>query len=86
MKKTAPTPAHPPVPKWKTVRGYRDIIYAKADEGIARIVINRPEVRDALLAHGAQPVPGTPDEFARRIAAGARKWSNVVRESGAKID
>jgi len=33
----------PPVPVWKTVAGYQDIIYAKADEGIAKIVINRPE-------------------------------------------
>jgi tripartite-type tricarboxylate transporter receptor subunit TctC len=51
-----------------------------------RKTLDDPEVRDALLAHGAQPVPATADEFARRIAAGAQKWSKVVRESGAKID
>jgi naphthoate synthase len=38
----------PPVPTWKSVPGYGDIIYAKADEGIAKIVINRPEVRNAF--------------------------------------
>jgi naphthoate synthase len=38
----------PPVPIWKSVPGYVDIIYAKADEGIAKIVINRPEVRNAF--------------------------------------
>jgi len=38
----------PPVPIWKTVPGYLDIVYAKADEGIAKIVINRPEVRNAF--------------------------------------
>jgi len=38
----------PPVPTWKSVPGYVDIIYAKADEGIAKIVINRPEVRNAF--------------------------------------
>jgi naphthoate synthase len=38
----------PPVPIWKAVPGYVDIIYAKADEGIAKIVINRPEVRNAF--------------------------------------
>jgi len=48
--------------------------------------LDDPEVRNALLARGAQPVPASPDEFARRIAAGARKWSKVVRESGAKVD
>ena len=32
----------PPVPTWKAVPGFVDIIYMKADEGIAKIVINRP--------------------------------------------
>jgi len=38
----------PPVPEWKVVPGYKDIIYSKADEGIAKITINRPEVRNAF--------------------------------------
>ena len=40
--------ARPPVPIWNEVAGYVDIIYAKAAEGIAKIVINRPEVRNAF--------------------------------------
>jgi naphthoate synthase len=38
----------PAVPAWKKQRGYEDIIYSKAAEGIARIAINRPEVRNAF--------------------------------------
>ncbi len=38
----------PPVPTWTNAGGFNDIIYAKADEGIAKIVINRPEVRNAF--------------------------------------
>ncbi len=38
----------PPVPVWNDIPGYRDILYAKAEEGIARITINRPEVRNAF--------------------------------------
>jgi naphthoate synthase len=38
----------PAVPAWKKQRGYEDIIYSKAEEGIARIAINRPEVRNAF--------------------------------------
>jgi naphthoate synthase len=45
MTMTAKTPA---LPQWKTVPGFQDIIYAKADEGIAKITINRPEVRNAF--------------------------------------
>jgi len=41
-------PSAPVVPAWKTVPGYADIIYSKADEGIAKVTINRPEVRNAF--------------------------------------
>jgi naphthoate synthase len=34
-------------PDWKTVKEYEDITYAKCD-GVARIAINRPEVRNAF--------------------------------------
>jgi naphthoate synthase len=48
MESTMTAVSLPPVPTWNTVSGYRDIIYAKADEGIAKITINRPEVRNAF--------------------------------------
>jgi naphthoate synthase len=35
------------IPAWQPVTGYIDILYAKA-EGIAKITINRPEVRNAF--------------------------------------
>jgi naphthoate synthase len=42
------TPTLPAVPAWTAVSGYTDILYAKCDEGIAKITINRPEVRNAF--------------------------------------
>jgi naphthoate synthase len=33
---------------WKTVREYSDVTFRKSDEGIMRIAINRPEVRNAF--------------------------------------
>ena len=38
----------PAVPAWTAVPGYTDILYSKADEGIAKVAINRPEVRNAF--------------------------------------
>jgi naphthoate synthase len=38
----------PAIPAWKPIAGFSDILYAKCDEGIAKITINRPEVRNAF--------------------------------------
>jgi tripartite-type tricarboxylate transporter receptor subunit TctC len=51
-----------------------------------RRALEDPEVAESLLKHGAQAVPGTPDELARLVAAETAKWAKVVRQSGAKID
>jgi naphthoate synthase len=34
--------------KWRRVGAYEDIIFEKSDEGIARVTINRPQVRNAF--------------------------------------
>ena len=33
---------------WKKSEGYEDVVYEKSEEGIAKITINRPEVRNAF--------------------------------------
>lgn len=38
----------PAVPEWHKAGDYQDIIYEKCDDGIAKITINRPEVRNAF--------------------------------------
>ena len=40
-----------------------------------REALDDPQVREALLARGAQPIPGTPDEFARHIAESTESWA-----------
>jgi naphthoate synthase len=35
-------------PDWKNVGTYEDIVYEKSNDGIARVIINRPHVRNAF--------------------------------------
>jgi tripartite-type tricarboxylate transporter receptor subunit TctC len=52
--------------------------------------INRSLASDTFKARFAQigdePAGGTPEDFARTIAADSAKWADVVRRSGARIE
>jgi tripartite-type tricarboxylate transporter receptor subunit TctC len=49
-------------------------------------MLRTPDMRDRLLAQGAEPAPDTPAEFARFVAAEAAKYARTVKASGAKVD
>jgi tripartite-type tricarboxylate transporter receptor subunit TctC len=48
--------------------------------------LNSPAIKEKLLAQGAIPSGNTPAEFARHIENEHRKWAQVVKVSGAKVD
>ncbi|TMH06073.1 MAG: tripartite tricarboxylate transporter substrate binding protein [Betaproteobacteria bacterium] len=62
----------------------RDIV-AKLQGEVVR-VLKIPEIRDKLIAQGADPVGSSPEEFAAYIRGETAKWSKVVKSSGAKAD
>jgi tripartite-type tricarboxylate transporter receptor subunit TctC len=48
--------------------------------------LGTPAIKEKLLAQGAIPSGNTPAEFARHIESEHRKWAQVVKASGAKVD
>jgi len=49
-------------------------------------ILNLPQVRDGLTAQGADIVGNTPEHFGAWIRAEIKKWAEVIRVSGAKVD
>jgi len=60
-------------------------IVAKWNADVTRI-LNSPDVRDRLVADGAQPTPNTPEQFQKFIADELSKYARIVKASGAKVD
>jgi tripartite-type tricarboxylate transporter receptor subunit TctC len=48
--------------------------------------LGTPAIKEKMLAQGAIPSGNTPAEFAKHIDAEHKKWAQVVKVSGAKVD
>ena len=48
--------------------------------------LNRPDVRERIVADGSEPVGSSPEEFRQFMLADLAKWAKLVKESGAKLD
>ena len=48
--------------------------------------LTTPEMKDRLQTMSAQPIGGTPEQFAAFFADETTRWARVVKASGAKVD
>jgi tripartite-type tricarboxylate transporter receptor subunit TctC len=56
-------------------------IVAKVHDAVVR-ALQDPDVRKHLINDGADPIGGTPEEFAAYIKSETEKWAKVARETG----
>jgi tripartite-type tricarboxylate transporter receptor subunit TctC len=60
-------------------------IVEKLNREVAK-ALGSPDVREKLLAQGAEPMPGTPEAFASFMQEEMTKWAPVVKQAGVKLD
>jgi tripartite-type tricarboxylate transporter receptor subunit TctC len=60
-------------------------IVSRIQQEVARS-LKTPAISEKLMSQGAIPSGNTPAEFAKHIDAEHRKWAEVVKVSGAKVD
>jgi tripartite-type tricarboxylate transporter receptor subunit TctC len=60
-------------------------VVKKLNAEISR-AMQQPDVRDRLLAQGAEPLWGPPDELKKLLAREREVWGRVIREAGVKPD
>ena len=65
--------------------GTPDAIVAKLNAAI-NDSLKAPAIRATLSKFGSEPLGGTPQEFASFVASKSKKWSEIIRLSGVKVD
>ena len=87
-----PTIAEAGLPGYEVVNAYgvlapagtpREIV-VKLQQEIAR-VLNLPDVRERLMAVGAEPVGSTPEQFGSFLRSEITKWAAVVKATGIEL-
>ena len=88
-----PTVAEAALPGFEAVLHYGIVAPAGTPKPIVdklsaalREAVMAPDTRERMAADGTEPLPSTPEEYAADIDREERKWSAVVRASGAKAD
>ncbi len=88
-----PTIAEAGVPGYEVLQWYavfapaatpRDIV-TRLHAAVARAVQD-PKIRERIVADGGEPVGSTPEELGAILHAEYRKWGEVIRKAGIRVD
>ncbi|MEN9774258.1 MAG: hypothetical protein RL322_1328 [Pseudomonadota bacterium] len=60
-------------------------IVKRLNESLAT-VLKAPDLREKLAAEAVEPMPMSPDQFARYIAADVARWTQVAQQRGIRLD
>jgi tripartite-type tricarboxylate transporter receptor subunit TctC len=88
-----PTVAEAALPGYEAVLHYGIVAPAGTPRAVVdklnaalRAALAEPDVRDRIVSDGAEPLPGSPEDYAADIDREETKWSEIVRRSGAKVE
>jgi tripartite-type tricarboxylate transporter receptor subunit TctC len=49
-------------------------------------ILADPKFKDKLIAQGADPMPGTPEQFSALLKSEIEKWRKIITESKISIE
>ena len=88
-----PTVAETGVPDFRVIGWFGVFAPAGTPQPIVRklnadlaAIMRQPEVANPLLAQGAEPQSGTPDDLRKLLAQEIAQWSKVIREANIKAE
>ena len=88
-----PTVAETGVPGWEITAWFGLLAPAKTPRAIidrlnleVTKILNLPDVKARFIAQGAEPTPGTPQQFGQFVKDKTAQWAPIVKASGAQID
>jgi tripartite-type tricarboxylate transporter receptor subunit TctC len=65
--------------------GVSRAVVARLNQEVNKVLIV-PAVQEKLRAQGLEVVGGTTEQFAGHIQKEARRWADVVKRAGVKVD
>jgi tripartite-type tricarboxylate transporter receptor subunit TctC len=88
-----PTFSETGVPGFHAVGWFGVFVGAKTSQSIVSqlntelsALMKEPDLRDRLLAQGAEPMTGSPDDLRKYLAREIEVWGRVIREAGIKAE